>query len=172
MNKLVKALDKHVEVRQSTADIGFGVGVLLVDLFLMIIGVSKFIGDGFANTYGITPKTFPKVVFIAGIVLGVMLILEALGKRKKSGGNEAMVTFHLINVAIFADLVLFVFLIVPLGYPIANVIMMVIMYWLSGGKSWIKAFMLAILFTIVSVLFFYTYLKLAIPMGLLSGIIG
>lgn len=171
MNKLVKALDKHIEVRQSTADLGFGIGVLLVDLFLMIVGVGKFIGDGFASAYGITPKTFPKVVFIAGILLGVLLIVEALGKRKKNDPNEGKVTFHLINLAIFADLVLFVFTIVPLGYPIANIIMMVIMYWLSGGKSWVKAILMAVIFTVVSVLFFYTYLKLAIPMGLLSGII-
>ena len=171
MNKLVKALDKHIEVRQSTADLGFGIGVLLVDLFLVIVGVGKFLGDGFASAYGITPKTFPKVVFIAGILLGVLLIVEALGKRKKNDPNEGKVTFHLINLAIFADLVLFVFTIVPLGYPIANIIMMVIMYWLSGGKSWVKAILMAVIFTVVSVLFFYTYLKLAIPMGLLSGII-
>lgn len=171
MNKLVKALDKHVEIRQSTADLGFGIGVIILDLFLMIVGVGKFIGEGFASSYGVTPKSFPKVVFIAGIALGGILIIEALGKRRRSGPNEGKVTFHLMNLAIFADLALFVFTIVPLGYPIANIIMMVIMYWLSGGKSWIKAFIMAILFTIVSVLFFYTYLKLAIPMGLLSGII-
>ena len=171
MNKLVKALDKHVEVRQSTADLGFGIGVLIVDLFLMIVGVAKYISAGYTTSYGITAKTFPKVVFIAGIALSLILIVQALGKRKKNDPNEGKITFHLINLAIFADLVLFVFLIIPLGYPIANVIMMVIMYWLSGGKSWVKAIAMSLIFTVVSVLFFYTYLKLAIPMGLLSGIL-
>ena len=38
-------------------------------------------------------------------------------------------------------------------------------------NSWVKAFVMAIVFTIVSVAFFYYYLKLAIPMGLLSSII-
>ena len=171
MNKLVKALDKHVEVRQSTADLGFGIGVLLLDLFLMTIGVGKYISEGYTTSYGITAKTFPKVVFIAGILLGLLLIVEGLGKRMKNDPNEGKVTFHLINLAIFANLTLFVFTIIPLGYPIANIIMMVIMYWLSGGKSWVKAILLAVIFTVISVLFFYTYLKLAIPMGLLSGII-
>ena len=172
MNKLVKALDRHVEVRQSTADLGFGIGVLLVDLFLMFVGVGKYISEGYTTSYGITAKTFPKVVFIAGIILSVILIVTALAKRAKKDPNEGKVTFHLINLAIYADLVLFVFTIIPLGYPIANVIMMVIMYWLSGGKSWIKAILMAVIFTVISVLFFYTYLKLAIPMGLLSSIIG
>ncbi len=171
MNKLVKALDKHIEVRQSTADLGFGIGVLLIDLFLLFIGVGKFISEGFTTSYGITARTFPKVIFIAGIILSIVLIVEALGKRAKHDPEEGKVTFHLINLAIFADLVLFVFTIIPLGYPIANIIMMVIMYWLSGGKSWIKAFIMAIVFTVVSVAFFYYYLKLAIPMGLLSAII-
>ena len=63
------------------------------------------------------------------------------------------------------------FTIIPLGYPIANIIMMVIMYWLSGGKSWVKAIVMSVVFTIVSVAFFYYYLKLAIPMGLLSSIL-
>lgn len=171
MNKLVKALDRHVEVRQSTADLGFGIGVLLVDLFLMFVGVGKYISEGYTTSYGITAKTFPKVVFIAGIILSVILIVTALAKRAKKDPNEGKVTFHLINLAIYADLVLFVFTIIPLGYPIANVIMMVIMYWLSGGKSWIKAILMAVIFTVISVLFFYTYLKLAIPMGLLSSII-
>ena len=60
MNKLVKALDRHVEVRQSTADLGFGIGVLLVDLFLMFVGVAKYISEGYTTSYGITAKTFPK----------------------------------------------------------------------------------------------------------------
>ena len=171
MNKLIKALDKRVEVRQSTADLGFGIGVLLLDLFLMIVGVGKYISEVFTTSYGITAKTFPKVIFIAGIILSVILIMEALGKRAKHDPNEGKVTFHLINLAIFADLVLFVFTIIPLGYPIANIIMMIIMYWLSGGKSWVKAIIMSVVFTVVSVAFFYYYLKLAIPMGLLSGII-
>jgi len=171
MNKLVKALDKHVEVRQSTADLGFGIGVLILDLFLMTIGVGKYISEGFTTSYGITAKTFPKVIFIVGILLGLVLVVTALTKRKKNDPNEGKVTFHLINAAIFADLVLFVLILIPVGYPIANIIMMVIMYWLSGGKSWAKAIIMSVVFTVVSVAFFYYYLKLAIPMGLLSSII-
>ena len=137
----------------------------------MTIGVGKYISEGYTTSYGITAKTFPKVVFLAGILLGALLIVIALTKRAKHDPQEGTVTFHLINFAIFANLVLIVFTIIPLGYPIANIIMMVIMYWLSGGKSWVKAILMAVIFTVISVLFFYTYLKLAIPMGLLSSII-
>lgn len=171
MNKLVKALDKDLVVRQSTADLGFGIGVLILDLFFLLVGTNLYISEGYTTSYGITARTFPRLVFIMGVVLGAILIVQSLGKRKKHDPNEGVVTFHLINWAIFADLVLFVVLIMPLGYPIANIIMMVIMYWLSGGKSWVKGIVMAVLFTIISVLFFYTYLKLSIPMGLLSGII-
>ena len=95
MNKLVKALDRHIEVRQSTADLGFGIGVLLVDLFLMFVGVAKYISAGYTTSYGITAKTFPKVVFIAGIILSAILIVTALTKRVKNDPKEGKVTFTL-----------------------------------------------------------------------------
>ena len=56
----------------------------------------------------------------------------------------------------------------PIGYPLANIIMVYVMYWLSGGKSWWKGLVLALAFTIVSVLFFYVYLKLSIPLGVVE----
>jgi hypothetical protein len=45
------------------------------------------------------------------------------------------------------------------------------MYWLSGGKKWWKAILMAVLFTAGSILFFHTYLKISIPMGLLEWLI-
>ena len=171
MNKIVTALDRHVEVRQSVADIGFGVAVVVLNLFLMLVGVRKYISPGTNATLGISARTFPSFVFIAAIGLGILLILQGFGQKAKNDPGEKIVSFHLISLAILLTIIVFVFTIKPLGYPIANFIMMIIMYWLSGGKSWIKCLVLSIIFTICSVLFFYTYLKLSIPMGLLSWLI-
>ncbi len=170
MNKIVTVLNRHIEVRQSVADMIFGAVVIVLNLFLLFIGTSKYI-TSLSNTYGISSRTFPRVVFIAAIFLGVFLVLEGYSESKRKDSNEKMVTFHLISFAILADIIFFVFTIQPLGYPISNFIMLVIMYWLSGGKSWLKCLIMSVAFTVCSVLFFYTYLKLSIPMGLLSGII-
>lgn len=170
MNKLVTLLNKQVTVRQSLADIIFGAAVLALNLFLKFVGVNKYIAD-YGATFGIDARTFPNVVFIAASILGVLLIVEGLGTYRKKAADEKMVSFHLISVAILLDMAIFVFTLKPLGYPIANFIMMIIMYWLSGGKSWIKCLIMSLIFTVCSVLFFYTYLKLSIPMGLLEFLI-
>lgn len=171
MNKIVTALDRQVEVRQSVADIGFGIAVVLLNLFLMLVGVGKYISPGTNANFGISARTFPSFVFIVAIVLGIILIIEGFMQKSKNDPGEKIISFHLISLAILLNIIFFVFTIKPLGYPIANFIMMMIMYWLSGGKSWIKCFVVSIVFTICSVLFFYTYLKLSIPMGLLSWLI-
>lgn len=170
MNKLVTLLNKQVTVRQSLADIIFGAAVLALNLFLKFVGVNKYIAD-YGATFGIDARTFPNVIFITASILGILLIVEGLGTYRKKDEDEKMVSFHLISVAILLDMAIFVFTLKPLGYPIANFIMMIIMYWLSGGKSWIKCLIMSLIFTVCSVLFFYTYLKLSIPMGLLEFLI-
>lgn len=171
MNKLVKALNKKITLRASQADLIFGAVVVVLNAWLFFVGVPKFIELGVGNKYGTTPQTLPKAIFLAAMILGVLLIVESWGTFKKKAEDEKTVSFHLISLCILADLALFVFTLKPLGYPIANVIMIYIMYWLSGGKKWWKGLVLALIFTTVCVLFFFYYLKLSIPMGPLSDII-
>ena len=170
MNKLVKILDKQVVISQSLADMIFGATVLALNLFLKFVGVNRYIAD-YGATFGIDARTIPNAVFIVAGILGVLLVFEGYSKYRKKDAEEKTVSFHLISFAILADMLFFVIAIKPLGYPIANFVMMIIMYWLSGGKSWIKGMIVAAIFTVCSVLFFYTYLKLSIPMGLLSFLI-
>ena len=171
MNKLVKALDRKITLRASLADIIFGGVIFLLNLYLLTVGVNKYIQEGYGNKYGVTPQTFPRIIFIAAMVLSVLMMLRGFIDFKKKKEGEKTISFRLISLAIFLNMVLFVFLMTPLGYPIANLLMMIIMYWLSGGKSWVKCILVAVIFTVVSWLFFHTYLKLDIPTGLLSGIL-
>ncbi len=171
MNKLVKALDRKIVLRASVVDMVLGGFIFALNLFLATIGTSKFIEDGYGNKYGITPKTFPRAVFIVACILSVMMIIHGITEFRKKKENEKTVQFHLISLAIFLDMVLFVFTLIPLGYPVANLLMMIIMYWLSGGKKWWKAILVALIFTIVSWLFFHTYLKIQLPTGILSWLL-
>ncbi|MBR4165098.1 MAG: tripartite tricarboxylate transporter TctB family protein [Lachnospiraceae bacterium] len=171
MNKLVKALNRKLVLRQSLVDIILGGFICLLNLFLATIGTSRYIQEGYGNKYGVTPQTFPRAVFIAATVLGLLVVLKGVRELIKKKEDEPTVQFHLVSLAIFVDMLLFVVLLRPLGYPIANMLMMIAMYWLSGGKKWWKAVVLALAFTVVSILFFHTYLKLSIPMGLLSWLI-
>ncbi len=171
MNKITKALDRKIVLRASVVDMALGGVIFALNLFLATIGTSKFIADGYGNKYGITPKTFPRAVFIAACILSVLMIIRGFTEFKKKKENEKKVQFHLISLAIFLDMVLFVFTLIPLGYPVANLLMMTIMYWLSGGKKWWKCIVVAVVFTVISGLFFHTYLKIQLPAGILSGIL-
>ena len=171
MNKLVKLLDKKISLRESLVDIIAGAFVFLLNLWLATVGVSKYINEGYGNKYAVTPKTFPQVVFIAAMALSVLVLIKGVTQFRKKKENEKIIEFRLISLAILLDMTFFVLTMQPLGYPIANMIMIIVMYWLSGGKSWIKAILTAVLFTTASILFFFYYLKLSVPMGLLSGLI-
>ena len=171
MNKLVKALDRKIVLRQSLVDIIFGTFIFLLNLFLSTIGISKFIAEGYGNKYGVTPQTFPRVIFYTAMILAALMILKGILQFRKKQENEKTVQFHLVSLAIFLDMVFFVFSLKTLGYPVTNVITMIVMYWLSGGKKWWKAILTAVLFTAGSILFFHTYLKISIPMGLLEWLI-
>ena len=171
MNRLVKALDRKIVLRQSLADIIIGSFIFLLNLFLSTIGISKFISEGYGNKYGVTPQTFPRIIFLAATILAALMVLKGVLQFRKKQENEKTVQFHLISLAIFLDMAFFVFTMKPLGYPITNMITMIVMYWLSGGKKWWKALLMAFLFTVGSILFFHTYLKISIPMGLLEWLI-
>ena len=82
MNKIVTVLNRHIEVRQSVADMIFGAVVIVLNLFLLFIGTSKYI-TSLSNTYGISSRTFPRVVFIAAIFLGVFFSARGLQREQK-----------------------------------------------------------------------------------------
>ena len=168
MNRIVKLLDRHVMVRKSVADVLLGVAVILINLLMITVGVQKYITTGYGNSYGITPRTFPCFVFGVAILLGAILVLRGIKAAKLHEEKEETVDFHLISIAIFLDIIFFVATMKSLGYPVSNLIMMYVMYWLSGGKTWWTGLILSIIFTAASILFFYNYLKLPIPMGIVE----
>lgn len=168
MNKLITLLDRRIVLRQSVADILLGALVILLNLFLILVGTQLYISEGYGNSYGITPRTFPRLVFGVAVLLGAILVVRGVIAARRRDGQEKTVSFYLMSAAIFLNIIIFVVIMKPIGYPLANIIMVYVMYWLSGGKSWWKGLVLALAFTIVSVLFFYVYLKLSIPLGVVE----
>lgn len=168
MNKLVVLLDRRIQIRRSVLNILLGVFVILLNLYLLVVGVGKHIDVGYGNSYGITPRTFPIFIFSTAIILAVFVITRGIREFMKRREDEERVEFYLISAAIFVAIIFFISCIKILGYPLTNIIMMFSMYYFSGGRTWWKGAILSLLFTIVSTLFFYTYLKLSIPLGVLE----
>ncbi|MBQ5954284.1 MAG: tripartite tricarboxylate transporter TctB family protein [Lachnospiraceae bacterium] len=169
-----KILSKKITVKMETLDIIAGAIVIAIGAFLLTIGIPKFIGIGFATAGTIlTPRTFPRIVAVLMILLGVLLIASGLktkAKNKKENIESKTVRFYVVSFVIMLVCVLFIELLKPLGYPIVSILTAVAMYFICGGKKWWESVVLAVLFTAVSTWFFFIYMKMSIPMGILEGI--
>ena len=170
-----KFLKRKVTVNKYNLDIAVGLASMLVGLFLLLVGIPRFISLGLSVVTGVlTPQSFPKLVSILFIVLGAVVLVTALvGKKEAAKQNREaeQVEFYMISAAVVLLILFFALTIKILGYPITNAIMMLGMFYLSGGKKLWKGIVMAVIFTAVSTWFFAVYLKLSIPMGILAFIL-
>lgn len=168
-------LKKKLTVSKYTMDMAVGIVTMALGLFLFFVGIPKFIAVGLSvMTATFTPQSFPRFVSIMFIVLGAVVFVTAVLNKKdvvKNNKTVPSVEFYVISFAVVALVIFFAFAIKPLGYPIANVLIMLAMYYLSGGKKLWAGILMAILFTIVSTWFFAIYLKLSMPLGVFEFIL-
>lgn len=170
-----KILSKKITLNKYTLDIAVGIVSILIGLFLFFIGIPNHISLGLSVVTGVlTPQSFPKLVSILFMVLGAAVFGTALFNKKdaaKRNTEPEQVEFYLISLAVVALILFFALSIRPLGYPITNALMMLGMFYLSGGKKIWKGILVALIFTAVSTWFFAVYLKLSVPMGILAFIL-
>jgi hypothetical protein len=163
VEKLLKA---KVLLRRSTLDLIAACIVLAFSIFMLLYGVPVLILVGYGdNTFNLTPQTLPYLVSLLMLLFGAILLRRAFVGYSKKDIDEPLVEFYGISFAVLLLCLFFLLTLYPLGYPISNMIMIIGMYYLTGGKKLLHAVALSVIFTIISVLFFYTYLKLSIPMG-------
>lgn len=168
-------LKKKFSVSKYTMDMAVGIMAMALGLFLFFVGIPKFIALGLSvMTATFTPQSFPRFVSIMFIVLGAIVFGTAvINKREAVKENKEIpcAEFYVISLAVAALVAFFAFAIRPLGYPIANIVIMLAMYFLSGGKKLWTGILMSILFTIVSTWFFAVYLKLSMPLGMFEFIL-
>ena len=169
-----KFLKKKITVKKETLDIIVGAIVIAIGAFLLIIGIPKFIGIGFATAGTIlTPRTFPRIIAVLMVVLGCLVIISGIREKqrnKKEKTESKTVQFYLVSFVIMLLCVFFIECLKPLGYPIVSILTVIAMYYISGGKKWWEALVTAVLFTAVTTWFFFIYMQMSIPMGPLSDI--
>lgn len=168
-------LKKKFTVSKYTMDMAVGTVTMALGLFLFFVGIPKFIAVGLSvMTATFTPQSFPRFVSIMFVVLGAIVFGTAVINKKaavKENKEIPCVEFYVISFAVVVLVAFFAFAIKPLGYPVANVIIMLAMYYISGGKKLWVGILMAILFTIVSTWFFAIYLKLSMPLGVFGFIL-
>ncbi len=149
-----------------------GAAIIALSIFLLTYAVPYEIDLGFGTKSGISPRTLPYAVAIGMLLCGLKILHDGHRKKKLAalaragtGREEKAVSFFALSFSIFLMGLVFSGLLNLVGYPVANIALMMFLYFISGGTSLKTAFALGGLFTLVSVLFFSHYLKLSIPFG-------
>jgi putative tricarboxylic transport membrane protein len=68
-------------------------------------------------------------------------------------------------------LVLYILALQPVGFPIALTVFLVASIWVFGYRKWLPALGIAVALTVISYLTFVVWLKVPLPLGILSDIL-
>jgi hypothetical protein len=147
---------------QRTADIGVGVFITLLGIFILIASIS--ITGGAAHQ--LPPRTFPMVVGFLLLICGVSLVLKSWSLKgvdlaikwpDRQGLRTILVTL--------GSLAVFIVLMNPLGLPLAAFLYIVFSIWYLNRSKWLTAIVIALVTAFVSYYLFIRLLALSFPEG-------
>jgi len=168
MNNLFR---KNITVKKSFVDLGLGILVILLTLYMLFIGNFKFIKVGFGAVGKIDDRLFPTIIMVVALICACAIIFFAIAdiKRDKhlqaAGEQPATVEFSVMALFLFAVGFFFYFTMKKIGYPLCNFICIYAAYYMHGGRKIWKGVLLSGVFTLVCYLFFGVYLGVNLPLG-------
>ena len=126
------------------------------------------------------PGFFPMIVGAVLIVTAGACLIQALLVRRSAGsapegpdeeaparGNrQVSKTWLLVGF-----LVLYILALQPVGFPIALTVFLAASIWVFGYRKWLPALGIAVALTVISYLTFVVWLKVPLPLGILSDIL-
>jgi putative tricarboxylic transport membrane protein len=126
------------------------------------------------------PGFFPMIVGAVLILTAGACLIQALLVKRSAGtvpegpdeeaparGNRQVGKTWLL----LAFLVLYILALQPVGFPIALTVFLLASIWVFGYRKWLPAVGIAALLTAVSYLTFIVWLKVPLPLGILSDIL-
>ena len=162
-----KFLSIHAEIKDYNAHIITGSVVVLTSLFLIFYAIPHQIAEGFGR-HMMSPRSFPYFTAYVLLFCGIYVIFDGFRKKKELARyNESpqLVDFSLLAIIFTLLGFFFAGFIRTLGYPLCNILIMLVIYYIFGGRKFLVGLATAIAFTVVSWLFFVVYLNLSIPIG-------
>ena len=151
-----------------------GALVMLFGIFMLFYAIPAHVPLGFGSKFGMSPRSLPYGVSVMFVICGLKVLYDGWHQKRihdqalaaKGVLTEKTVSFYALSFVIGLMGFVGTALMDLVGYPIINILMMMALYYFSGGKKLWAALALGVLFTVCSVLFFSTYLKLSMPFGL------
>lgn len=129
------------------------------------------------------PGLFPLAigVFLVTTALGCLLqeilprmrsrtpAASAPAKEDKAATEERDVTK---TVQLIALMMAYIFLLKPLGFPLAICAFLVLAIRIFGYRKWLPTLAMAAIITAISYVSFVVWLKVALPLGILEDVLG
>ena len=126
------------------------------------------------------PGFFPVVVGAFLILTAAACLIQALVARRfaDSAGEAAEDAAPVSSTRqtrktwlLLTFLVLYIFALQPLGFPIAILVFLLASIWVFGYRKWLPALGIAAALTAISYLTFIAWLKVPLPLGILSDLL-
>jgi putative tricarboxylic transport membrane protein len=124
------------------------------------------------------PGFFPMIVGAVLILTATACLVQALMARRTadptiqsadspvSGNRQTVKVWFLIGF-----LILYAVAVQPVGFPIALLLFLVAAIWVFGYRKWLPTLGIATLLTAISYLTFVVWLKVPLPLGILSDLL-
>lgn len=147
---------------QRTADIGVGVFITLLGIFILIASIS--ITGGAAHQ--LPPRTFPMVVGFLLLICGISLVIKSWSLKgvdlpikwpDRKGLRTILVTL--------GSLAVFIVLMNPLGLPLAAFLYIVFSIFHLNRSKWLTGIVIGLVTGFVSYYLFIRLLALSFPEG-------
>lgn len=159
-------------VRRAVRDL-IGAGAVLA-LILAALWVSGSIDIA---QFGVTERLsgsrgYPRVLLLAGLGLGIALVVVSVQAMRRPGGDEGAAEFSVAEparpFALLIGLVVFALALDTAGYLIAMSVLLVFCARLYGAQRWWQAVAAALAFTLASIVLFRFGLDTMLPEGWLG----
>jgi putative tricarboxylic transport membrane protein len=126
------------------------------------------------------PGFFPMIVGAFLVLTAAACLIQALaaGRRGNPAGEAAEAAAPAQSARqtgktwlLLVFLVLYILALQPVGFPIALTVFLVASIWVFGYRKWLPALGIAVALTVISYLTFVVWLKVPLPLGILSDIL-
>jgi putative tricarboxylic transport membrane protein len=145
---------------------------LTAALVLVVLSVSAFVGVfGIRSKDGLDPagpRFFPFIVCAAWVVLSVAYLVESWRRPPGTSGSVGSDRSWFEPGAIAALLVVYAFLVVPLGYVIATALLFFAAARVLGSRNTVRDAVVTIVLVALVYLAFTQFLDIALPEGVLG----
>ena len=141
-------------------------------LFLGLVVLYGWEGSKFTAALQVDvvgPALFPRILAVAGLLLGLMLLLKA--PRRQTEESEMGAGQHLVILVPVLLLLGYVLVLEPVGFPLATIVFLVVSFKYFGQPSWKGAILYSLVITTAVFMLFYYGLDLKLPLGPLKGLV-